>query len=121
MKIPRHADELAGFLSKKWSRLKKFFNTSGLKYRELGLKDKINSASNDELLDLLASDGMLIKRPIITDGEKVTVGFKEEEFAENVVIALQAIMVNRFYSMIDFLVKLMEGLFHECTKRFTLF
>jgi arsenate reductase len=62
--------------------LKKFFNTSGLKYRELGIKDKMKSATDDELLDLLASDGMLIKRPILTDGEKVTVGFKEAEYEE---------------------------------------
>lgn len=62
--------------------LKKFFNTSGQKYRELGLKDKIKSASEDELLDILASDGMLIKRPLVTDGNKVTVGFKEEEFSQ---------------------------------------
>jgi len=60
--------------------LKKFFNTSGQKYRELGLKDKVNSASEDELLDILASEGMLIKRPLLTDGQKLTVGFKEEEF-----------------------------------------
>ncbi|MFT8323509.1 MAG: arsenate reductase family protein [Bacillus sp. (in: firmicutes)] len=62
--------------------LKKFFNTSGQKYRELGLKDKIKDASDDELLDLLASDGMLIKRPLTTDGNKVTIGFKEEAFKE---------------------------------------
>lgn len=62
--------------------LKKFFNTSGQKYRELGLKDKIKSASEDELLDILASDGMLMKRPLVTDGKDVTVGFKEEEFAQ---------------------------------------
>ncbi|MBO0992077.1 arsenate reductase family protein [Bacillus sp. SD088] len=60
--------------------LKKFFNTSGRKYRELGLKDKIGTASEDELLEILSSDGMLIKRPIVTDGQTVTVGFKEEEF-----------------------------------------
>ncbi|MDZ5472159.1 arsenate reductase family protein [Bacillus sp. 31A1R] len=60
--------------------LKKFFNTSGQKYRELGLKDKVNSASEDELLNILASDGMLIKRPLLTDGQKLTVGFKEEEY-----------------------------------------
>lgn len=60
--------------------LKKFFNTSGMKYRELGLKDKVGKASEEELLDILASDGMLIKRPIVTDGKKVTVGFKEAEF-----------------------------------------
>lgn len=60
--------------------IKKFFNTSGQKYRELGLKDKVKSSTDDELLQLLASDGMLIKRPILTDGEKVTVGFKEEDY-----------------------------------------
>lgn len=60
--------------------LKKFFNTSGQKYRELGLKDKVKTASEDELLDLLSTDGMLIKRPLTTDGVKVTVGFKEDEF-----------------------------------------
>ncbi|WP_010676462.1 arsenate reductase family protein [Bacillus timonensis] len=62
--------------------IKKFFNTSGQKYRELGLKDKVSSASEDELLDLLASDGMLIKRPLTTDGKKVTVGFNEAKFEE---------------------------------------
>lgn len=60
--------------------IKKFFNTSGKKYRELGLKDKVKTASEEELLDLLAGDGMLIKRPLTTDGEKATVGFNEETF-----------------------------------------
>ncbi|WP_409302555.1 arsenate reductase family protein [Peribacillus sp. SCS-155] len=60
--------------------LKKFFNTSGMKYRELGLKEKLKSAAEDEMLDILASDGMLIKRPIATDGNNVTVGFKEDEY-----------------------------------------
>jgi len=60
--------------------IKKFFNTSGQKYRDLGLKDKVKAATNEELLDLLATDGMLIKRPILTDGKKVTVGFKEEDY-----------------------------------------
>lgn len=62
--------------------LKKFFNTSGMKYRELGLKDKIGTASEDELLEILASDGMLVKRPIVTNGEKVTLGFNENQFEE---------------------------------------
>ncbi len=62
--------------------LKKFFNTSGKKYRELGMKDRMKTASEEELLELLASDGMLIKRPIVTDGEKVTVGFKEDQFEQ---------------------------------------
>ncbi|WML41072.1 arsenate reductase family protein [Neobacillus sp. OS1-2] len=77
---PPTRDELQAFYQKSGLELKKFFNTSGLKYRELGIKDKMKSASEDELLDLLASDGMLLKRPIVTDGERVTVGFKEEEF-----------------------------------------
>ncbi|MFJ7745220.1 arsenate reductase family protein [Peribacillus sp. NPDC097295] len=62
--------------------LKKFFNTSGQKYRELGLKDKLKEASEAEMLDILATDGMLLKRPIVTDGSKVTVGFKEEQFEQ---------------------------------------
>ena len=60
--------------------LKKFFNTSGQKYRALGLKDKLKDATEAEMLDILATDGMLLKRPIVTDGSKVTVGFKEEQF-----------------------------------------
>jgi arsenate reductase (glutaredoxin) len=62
--------------------LKKFFNTSGKKYRELGLKDKLKTADDDELLEILSSDGMLIKRPILTDGSKVTVGFNEQQYNE---------------------------------------
>ncbi|MET1032351.1 ArsC/Spx/MgsR family protein, partial [Domibacillus tundrae] len=62
--------------------LKKFFNTSGQKYRELGLKDKVATASDDELLDILSTDGMLIKRPLAIEGETVTVGFKEEDYKQ---------------------------------------
>ena len=62
--------------------LKKFFNTSGNKYKELGLKDKLASMTEEEQLQLLASDGMLIKRPIVTDGKKITLGFKESDFLE---------------------------------------
>ncbi|SHK13077.1 ArsC family protein [Desulforamulus aeronauticus DSM 10349] len=57
--------------------LKKFFNTSGVKYKELGIKDKIKTATQEELYGILASDGMLVKRPILTDGQKVLVGFKD--------------------------------------------
>ena len=60
--------------------IKKFFNTSGQRYRDLGLKDRINQASDEELLDLLASDGMLIKRPLVKNDQKVTVGYNEEVF-----------------------------------------
>lgn len=77
---PPSRAELEQLYKKSGLELKKFFNTSGMKYRELGLKDKIKTASDDELLDILASDGMLIKRPLLTNGEKVTVGFKEEDY-----------------------------------------
>ena len=77
---PPSREELQEFYLKSGLELKKFFNTSGMKYRELGIKDRMKSATDDELLELLASDGMLIKRPILTDGERVTVGFKEEEY-----------------------------------------
>jgi arsenate reductase (glutaredoxin) len=77
---PPSRSELEEMFNKSGLDLKKFFNTSGQKYRELGLKDKMKTASQDELLELLASDGMLIKRPLMTDGEKVTVGFKEEDY-----------------------------------------
>ncbi|MEH7178986.1 arsenate reductase family protein [Neobacillus vireti] len=77
---PPSRAELQQLVEKSGLELKKFFNTSGQKYRELGIKDKIPTASQDELLELLASDGMLIKRPLVSDGEKVTVGFKEEEY-----------------------------------------
>lgn len=76
---PPSREVLQNLYQKSGLALSKFFNTSGQKYRELGLKDKIKSSSEDELLDLLATDGMLIKRPILTDGHFVTVGFKEEE------------------------------------------
>ncbi|SFX18439.1 arsenate reductase [Thermoactinomyces sp. DSM 45891] len=63
--------------------IQKFFNASGKKYRELGLSQKLKEMTDDEKLALLASDGMLIKRPLVTDGKKVTVGFKEDEFETN--------------------------------------
>ncbi|SHG41565.1 arsenate reductase family protein [Ornithinibacillus halophilus] len=75
-------DELIDLISKSELPAKKFFNTSGKKYRELNIKEKIKDASTEEMADILASDGMLIKRPIVTDGSKVTVGFKEDQFEE---------------------------------------
>jgi arsenate reductase (glutaredoxin) len=77
---PPSREEIKDYYQKSGLELKKFFNTSGMKYRELGIKDKLKTASEDELLDLLSSDGMLLKRPILTDGEHVTVGFKEDEY-----------------------------------------
>jgi arsenate reductase len=77
---PPSREQLEDFYKKSGLSINKMFNTSGQKYRELGLKDKVKSSPDQELLDLLASDGMLIKRPILTDGGKVTVGFNEENF-----------------------------------------
>ena len=75
-------EQLTNLYKKSGLPLKKFFNTSGNKYKELGLKDKLTNMSEEEQLALLASDGMLIKRPIVTDGEKMTLGFKEADFIE---------------------------------------
>ena len=60
--------------------LKRFFNTSGMKYRELNLKDKLPNMSEEQQLELLASDGMLIKRPILETDDHVLVGFKEADY-----------------------------------------
>ncbi|MBU5594034.1 arsenate reductase family protein [Amphibacillus sp. MSJ-3] len=76
-------EQMSLIIEKSQLPIKKFFNTSGKKYRELQLKDKLAQMSDDEKLTLLVSDGMLMKRPLAFDGEKVTVGFKEEEFEEN--------------------------------------
>ena len=64
--------------------LKKFFNTSGLQYKALGLNDKLPAMSEEEQLALLASDGMLVKRPVLVGEDFVLVGFKEEQWAEKV-------------------------------------
>ena len=61
--------------------LKALFNTSGGQYRELGLKDRLAAMSDAEAIDLLAKNGMLCKRPMVTDGERHTVGFREDVFA----------------------------------------
>lgn len=62
--------------------LKKFFNTSGLLYKSMGLKDKLPAMSREEQLQLLSSDGMLVKRPLIIRGDLVLTGFKESEWAD---------------------------------------
>ena len=62
--------------------LKKFFNTSGLQYKALGLKDKLPTMSEEEQFALLASDGMLVKRPIMVGEDYVLVGFKQEQWEE---------------------------------------
>ena len=75
-------DELKQWHEKSGTPLKKFFNTSGMLYKELQLKDKLSTMSEEEQLKLLASNGMLVKRPLIVDGDKVLIGFKEAEWEE---------------------------------------
>ena len=74
------AAELSEWQEKSGLELKKFFNTSGLVYKNLGLKDKLPGISRQEQLELLASDGMLVKRPILVTEDAVFVGFKEEQW-----------------------------------------
>lgn len=76
------ADELRKWWEISDLPLKRFFNTSGMKYRELKLKDKLPDMSEDEQLDLLATDGMLVKRPILVGDDVVLVGFKVKEWEE---------------------------------------
>ena len=78
------AEELAGWYRKSGLPLKKFFNTSGLQYKSMELKDKLPQMSEDEMLRLLATDGMLVKRPLLAGDDFVLVGFKESEWAARV-------------------------------------
>ena len=73
--------EIENIIEKSGKDIKSLFNTSGLKYRELGLKDKLNNISFDEKIKLLSSDGMLVKRPILIDDNFVLIGFKEKEWS----------------------------------------
>ena len=74
------AGEISLWQEKSGLELKKFFNTSGLVYKDLGLKDKLPTMSREEQLDLLASNGMLVKRPIVVTEDAVLVGFKEKDW-----------------------------------------
>ena len=76
------AEELGQWQESSGLPLKKFFNTSGLQYKALGLKDKLPAMSREEQLALLGTDGMLVKRPIVVDGGKVLVGFNQQEWEE---------------------------------------
>ena len=79
------AEELKEWYRKSGLPLKRFFNTSGNLYKEMKLKDRLPDMDEEEQFDLLASDGMLVKRPILAAGEKVLVGFKEKEWEENLI------------------------------------
>ena len=78
------AEELDGWQKKSGLELKRFFNTSGMLYRELGLKDRLPAMSREEQLALLASDGMLVKRPLLVSDDLVLLGFKEAQWEEKI-------------------------------------
>lgn len=73
-------EELTKWIGMSGLPVKKFFNTSGMKYKELGLKDRLPDMSQEEQIRLLASDGMLVKRPLLIDGDRILVGFKEKDW-----------------------------------------
>ena len=73
-------EELKAWYEKSGLSLKKFFNTSGLVYKSLGLKDKLPTMTEDEQLQLLATDGMLVKRPLVVGDDFVLTGFREKEW-----------------------------------------
>ena len=77
-------EELKEWYEKSGLPLKKFFNTSGLLYKSMNLKEKLPSMTEEEQLRLLSSDGMLVKRPILVKGDKVLTGFKEAEWEKMV-------------------------------------
>jgi len=75
-------EELKEWCNKSGLPLKRFFNTSGLLYKEMQLKDKLPTMNEEEQLKLLATNGMLVKRPLVVNGDMVLIGFKEAEWAE---------------------------------------
>ncbi len=75
-------DELKEWYQKSGLPLKKFFNTSGVLYKEMKLREKLAGMSEEEMLELLASDGMLVKRPLLISDSRVRVGFKPDEWLE---------------------------------------
>ncbi len=75
-------EELSGWIKRSGLPIKKFFNTSGLLYKDQNMKDKVNVLAKKELLQILASDGMMVKRPLLVMENTVLVGFKEAEWKE---------------------------------------
>ena len=76
------AEELALWMEKSGLEPRKFFNTSGVLYREMNLKDKIKTMSKEEMIEILSTNGMLVNRPLLVMDDKVLVGFKEENYKE---------------------------------------
>lgn len=78
-----NSDEIKKWYEKSGVKIKKFFNTSGLIYKSMALKDKLSSMTEDEKIELLSTDGMLVKRPLLITEDKVLIGFKEAEYEKN--------------------------------------
>lgn len=74
------AEELKAWYEKSGLPLKKFFNTSGMLYKEMGLKDRLPGMTEEEQIELLATDGMLVKRPVLVGEDFVLTGFREKEW-----------------------------------------
>ncbi|MFO1519797.1 MAG: Spx/MgsR family RNA polymerase-binding regulatory protein [bacterium] len=80
---PPSVSQLKDFLKKSGLPLKNFLNTSGEQYRALGMKEKVKTLPEERILEMMAGEGRLLKRPIVTDSKKVTVGYDEKNFASH--------------------------------------
>lgn len=76
-------DELKEWYHKSNLDIKRFFNTSGILYKEMNLKDKLSKMNEDEMLEILSTNGMLVKRPLIISNDVILTGFKEKEWEDN--------------------------------------
>ena len=73
-------EELNKWIKQSNKDIKKFFNTSGIKYREMNLKEKLKEMTDEEKINILSKDGMLVKRPLLITDDKILIGFKESEW-----------------------------------------
>jgi len=79
---PPSKEQLRKILKSSGRKITDLLNTSGVQYRELSMKEKVKTLSEDQLLEMLSKNGRLIKRPLVFEGDKATIGFKEEEFGK---------------------------------------
>ncbi|MBR3230279.1 MAG: Spx/MgsR family RNA polymerase-binding regulatory protein [Bacilli bacterium] len=77
-------EEIKKWIKQSGKDIKKFFNTSGMKYRELNLKEKLKNMTDEEKINVLSKDGMLVKRPILITDDKILIGFKEDEWKKRI-------------------------------------
>ena len=80
-------EELTKWIEQSGYEIKKFFNTSGMKYKELNLKEKLPTMSDEEKIKLLATDGMLVKRPLLIIDKQILIGFREKEWCEKLQVS----------------------------------